>query len=145
MSTTPKLARSKRTRVTSSQKQQPQVRRTAAANGIAGPPSAEVLPGTTNQAKLALAAACLWAGVWAYWPSLLQLVRVWDRETDYSHGFLVIPLAVLFMWLRRASYPGLAASSPVLGIGLLALSLTMRFVGAKYFFTFMDGWSIVPW
>jgi len=107
---------------------------------VAPPVSAE-----TFRAKIILVVACLVAGVIAYWPTLTQLANTWDKEPDYSHGYLVIPLAGLFMWLRRASFPGLSASSPVLAIGFLAVSLALRYIGARYFFTFMDGWSIVPW
>jgi exosortase len=28
---------------------------------------------------------------------------------------------------------------------LLAISLILRYVGGKFFFTFLDGWSILPW
>jgi exosortase len=100
---------------------------------------------TADTAKLALAAACLVAGLIAYLPTLIGLVRVWYNEPDYSHGFLVIPLAIVFLVLRRDTFPGLAGSSPLLAIGLLAVSIGLRVIGAKYFFTFMDGWSIVPW
>src|SRR5262249_28968354 len=41
--------------------------------------------------------------------------------------------------------PGLAATSPLLALAFVGMSLVLRFIGGKYFFTFMDGWSIVPW
>jgi exosortase len=112
-----------------------------------GPKGAEpvVLSPNLQMAKLAVAATCLAAGLIAYGPTIVQLARVWIREPDYSHGFLVVPLAAYFCWLRKGSFPGLAATSPVLSIGLFAGSLALRLVGAKYFFTFMDGWSLVLW
>ena len=100
---------------------------------------------TINTGRLWVGGACLAAGLWVYWPALGELVRAWNTEPDYSHGFLVIPLAVLFLWFRRASFPGLTATSPVLAIVLLATSVALRAFGAKYFMTFMEGWSIVPW
>ena len=95
--------------------------------------------------KLVLGGLCLAAGVWAYGPTLLDLIHTWNTVPDYSHGFLVIPVALLFLWIRRGSFPGLAGSAPVLGITLLASSLALRLIGAKYFYTFLDGWSLVPW
>lgn len=115
--------------------------RPAAADAPATGPAAIGFP----PLKLALAAACLALGVWAYLPTLRELVLTWDRVPDYSHGFLVIPLAILFLWIRRSTFPGIAASSPTLGLFLLAMSLGLRFVGNRFHFTFMDGWSLVPW
>lgn len=96
-------------------------------------------------AKLAVAGLCLAVGAWAYWPTMLELVTIWIRQPDYSHGFLVIPLAVVILWVRRSAYPGLGATSPLLGLALLGASLLTRFVGARYFLSSLDGWSIVPW
>ena len=42
---------------------------------------------------------------WSYWPTLTYLVSRWDAVADYSHGFLVVPLALAFMWFRRDRYP----------------------------------------
>jgi exosortase len=89
--------------------------------------------------------ACLALGLWAYWTTFLELVDTWNREQDYSHGFLVIPLALVFLWLRRSSFPGLAATSPLLGLGFLTTSLALRWVGARYFMFSLDGWSIIAW
>src|SRR5687767_6141004 len=30
----------------------------------------------------------------AYWPVLKELVATWEREPDYSHGYLVVPVAL---------------------------------------------------
>lgn len=39
---------------------------------------------------------------WAYWPNLQDLYTVWSEEPNYSHGFLVIPIAVAIFWQRLA-------------------------------------------
>src|SRR4051812_32283295 len=39
---------------------------------------------------------------WAYWPNLQSLYTIWDREPNYSHGKLVIPIA-LVIFLQRLS------------------------------------------
>lgn len=38
---------------------------------------------------------------WAYLPELLDLARTWRTDPDYSHGFLVVPVALLVFWRRR--------------------------------------------
>lgn len=98
-------------------------------------------PGTSSF----LAAIVLGLGIWSYWPTLTELVTAWEREPDYSHGYLVIPLAILFLYLRRGSFPGFGASSPVLGLCLLAASLLIRASDAVFFLRFLDGYSILPW
>jgi exosortase len=40
---------------------------------------------------------------WAYWPNFLYLYRIWVREPDYTHGFLVLPIALAILWRR---WPG---------------------------------------
>jgi exosortase len=37
---------------------------------------------------------------WAYWPNLQELYAIWDREPNYSHGKLVIPIALVILWQR---------------------------------------------
>ena len=38
--------------------------------------------------------------VWAYWPNLVDLYQTWRDEPNYSHGFLVIPIALVICWQR---------------------------------------------
>ena len=56
--------------------------------------------------------------VWCYLPTIAGLVGAWIREPDYSHGFLVAPLAVLFLWARRDRFP--AQRDSVSRVGLVA-------------------------
>jgi exosortase len=37
---------------------------------------------------------------WAYAPNLRSLVATWNREPNYSHGFLVVPVALVIFWRR---------------------------------------------
>ena len=39
---------------------------------------------------------------WAYWPNLQYLFAIWDFEPNYSHGKLVIPIALVILWQRLA-------------------------------------------
>jgi exosortase len=83
--------------------------------------------------------------VWSYWPTVAKLAETWSRVADYSHGYFVLPLAVVFLGLNRRSFPGLSASSPLLAMGLLAMSLALRHAGDFFFIAALDGWSIIPW
>ncbi len=102
------------------------------------------------------------AFVWAYWPTLVSLVATWNREPDYSHGFLVAPLAVYFLWVRRDRFPHKAATAGranlsgattgrdfmldvVFGLGLIAACVAARALSAHFYLDAIDGWSILPW
>jgi exosortase len=48
--------------------------------------------------KLAVGVALL---VWAYAPNFRDLVNRWNDDPDYSHGYLVIPVALAIFWRRQ--------------------------------------------
>jgi exosortase len=93
-----------------------------------------------------LAAAALAAAfVWAYYPTLERLLLAWRDQPDYSHGFFVVPVAIFILWARRANFPGLSGGLAWGGLGLLALSVLVRMLGAFYYLDAADGWSILFW
>jgi exosortase len=82
---------------------------------------------------------------WSYWPTIVDMVQVWEREPDYSHGFLVIPLALFLLWMRRDLAPPWTGRIAWPGLSLIALSIVIRAVGAWAYFDALDGWSIPIW
>lgn len=82
---------------------------------------------------------------WAYWPTIVELFRAWNREPDYSHGYFVLPLALFFLWVRRDSFPGLPSNLAWPGLVLIAMSIGIRMFGAQYFVGGIDGWSMLFW
>jgi len=99
-------------------------------------------PRQTKLVGLALLAGVF---VWAYWPTLTELVGAWNRQPDYSHGFLVVPLAVSFLWVRRDSFPGVITGVAWLGALFLVGSFAFRYLAALFYVDAVDGWSIVLW
>lgn len=83
--------------------------------------------------------------IWAYWHTLTELFQRWSTQPDYSHGFLVPPLALLFLWVRRREFPGLANRPGWFGAGLIALAIVVRSLGAMWYMETLDGWSILIW
>jgi exosortase len=43
---------------------------------------------------------------WAYWPNLEDLYTTWSTEPNYSHGKLVIPIAIAIFWQRLVDSKG---------------------------------------
>ena len=78
-----------------------------------GAPSAVSAYGRTMLAGLVLVPAF----AWAYWPTLRNLTVAWEREPDYSHGWLVAPLALLILWVRHNRFPGISQGVAWLGLG----------------------------
>jgi len=84
-------------------------------------------------------------GVWAYWPTLIELVRAWNREPDYSHGFLVAPIAAYFVWARRERFPKHTGRVAWVGGLLVLLGIAMRLVAGRFHLEALDGWSMLVW
>ena len=82
--------------------------------------------------------------LYAYWPTLTWMENSWRRVSDYSHGYLVLPLAALLCWHRAESFPGIRSYLSWGAISLIALSIVMRVVGRLVFADFMDAWSLLP-
>ncbi len=82
---------------------------------------------------------------WAYWPTLVWMEEQWRTEPDYSHGYIVAPLAALLLYFRRDSFPGKAVSVGWAGVILLLLAVALRIVGRLAYMDFLDGWTLVPW
>jgi exosortase len=105
------------------------------------------LPGSRER-QLKLGAWCaVLAGVflWSYWSTLGELVSAWNDNPDYSHGFLVAPLAAFFLWASRDRLPRPARHVVWWGIALLALSVVLRAGASYYYLTQVDAWSIPLW
>jgi exosortase len=83
--------------------------------------------------------------IWAYWPTFLWMEQQWRTEPDYSHGYLVVPLAALIAYSRLDLFPGVRPQISWAGISLLLLAIAVRVVGRLGYMDFMDGWSLLPW
>ena len=93
-------------------------------------------------ANAAAAASIAAAMTWAYWPVLLGLERTWSEQADYSHGYLVAPLAILFLWVRRDRLPRASSRLDWRGLALLSLALCMRLAGALWYLPALESWSL---
>jgi exosortase len=85
------------------------------------------------------------AGVaaWSYWPTIVAMVQAWMNEADYSHGVFVPPLAALFLWTRRATFPKQTLSFSMVGFLLVVGALVFRTAGTIAFVDAIDGWSMI--
>jgi exosortase len=83
--------------------------------------------------------------LWLFWPTLLQLVQVWENEPDYSHGFLVVPFSLMIAWWRRDLFPVESKTPGWGGLLLLVVSIVVAYVGARLFLVPLAGWTMIVW
>lgn len=79
---------------------------------------------------------------WAYWPALTSMVAAWIDNPDYSHGFLVAPLAALFLWLRRDKLAASDWSPSWLGLAALVVVTGVRAFSGLYYLGPVDAWTL---
>jgi exosortase A len=73
-----------------------------------------------------------------YLPMLRKLVYDWGHDDNYSHGFLIVPIAAYLVWERRDELLAARPSPSTLGLVVVAVSLMMLVagqLGAELFLT----------
>ena len=90
------------------------------------------------------AATMLFAALWAFWPTICQLVSRWSDDPQYSHGFFVPAIAVFIAWCRREDV--LPSSSTPQNSGLLwiAAGFACYVAGSHIAFDWLQGFAILP-
>jgi len=93
----------------------------------------------TTKQKAWLSAALIVAGFAAlYWKVIGELALAWWTDGNYSHGFLIPPIAAYFIWERRQKF--LAAESRPSALGLVIVFgslgvLLLGLLGSELFLT----------
>ncbi|MBX9625755.1 MAG: exosortase/archaeosortase family protein [Gemmataceae bacterium] len=92
-----------------------------------------------GRAALVTGGLLLAAAAWAYLPTVAGLADTWDRDPNYSHGWLIPILAAGLAWFRLKGEP-LPAVRPDFwwGCGLLAVATAARAAGAYFYVTPLD-------
>jgi exosortase len=109
----------------------------ADADGAGPAPGASGRPAwawTAPPPSAAAAAVVAVALIGAYAPNVRNLVTIWNREPNYSHGFLVLPVALVILWRRwagdgegRSQAPPALVPSPWGWAGLVAVLAARAF------------------
>jgi len=100
----------------------------------------DALPQRVAGSKTVWSTALLLVGSFTllYWRVLARLVHDWINDGNYSHGFLIVPLSLYFVWERRARLRAIprrpSAFGLVVVIGSLAVLLA-GLMGAELFLT----------
>jgi exosortase len=109
---------------------------------VAPRPLATDQPGIYWVAAAVVAALLLWG---IFGRTIWLLVNTWGHEQDYSHGFVVAPLAAVLLWMRRDSLPRDSIVPGWGGLGLLAGSFAVAWLGDRLYLAPVAGWAMVLW
>jgi exosortase len=97
-----------------------------------------------TNSKLLAALAVLAASVAVVYRDVVPaLVRDWMTDDNYSHGFLIVPIALYFVWERRERLMKAAWKPSLLGAFVTAASLAVLAVGTLGAEMFLTRLSIV--
>jgi len=64
-----------------------------------------------------------------YYQVIAKLVSDWWNDDNYSHGFLIVPVALYFVWERRAALKEAVRNPSIWGLVVVAGSLAMLLAG----------------
>jgi exosortase len=107
-------------------------RSAVAQSPIAAAPMSRRLPVAVAAALMAASFIALYYGVAA------KLSHDWLHDDNYSHGFLIVPLALYFVWERRSVLARTPARPSAFGLVIVAGSLLVMaagLLGAELFLT----------
>lgn len=85
---------------------------------------------TRPDARTLAAAGLLLGGIClVYWQVLSKLVYDWGHDDNYSHGFLIVPMALYFVWERRARLEQAPLSPTWLGLIVFGGGIALLLAG----------------
>jgi exosortase len=64
-----------------------------------------------------------------YWEVIAKLVMAWYTDDNYSHGFLIVPVALYLAWERRARFEATEVRPSAFGLVVIAGSLLVLMAG----------------
>lgn len=62
-------------------------------------------------------------------PVFWRLVQDWIHDDNYSHGFIILPFAIYFVWERRDRLRGFPPRPSAAGLGVVLCGLALLVVG----------------
>ena len=83
---------------------------------------------TSAKGRLAAGAIALGFAL-LYWQVLVKLVMDWYNDDNYSHGFLIVPIALYFAWERRKKLTAAMQKPSVLGLVVVVGSIAVLLAG----------------
>ncbi len=97
---------------------------------------------SSHKRWLGLLLVALGSGL-VYWRVVVKLVSDWYHDDNYSHGFLIVPLAVYFVWERREKLRNISVAPSTFGLVVVLGSVMVLIAGILGSELFLTRISIV--
>ena len=94
--------------------------------------------------SIAAAAAITLAVVVVFWQVFVRLVDAWIVDGNYSHGFLIVPIALYFVWERRQKLAAAPRAPSALGLVLLGGGIAVLLAGLWGSELFLSRVALLP-
>ena len=94
--------------------------------------------------QLAGAALILGALGLVFWQVFVRLVDAWTNDGNYSHGFLILPIALYFTWERRQRLASARVRPSNVGLAVLAGGLAILLAGLWGSELFLSRVALMP-
>src|SRR5262245_31633948 len=101
----------------------------SSSRGGAGSIQFTSVPMTVDSKKLAVAGLLVVGIVLVYWQVFRKLIFDWANDGNYSHGFLIVPIALYFVWERRAKLQAITPRPTWFGLVVVAGSIFVLLAG----------------
>ena len=79
-----------------------------------------------------------------FWQVFVRLVDAWIVDGNYSHGFLIIPIALYFVWERREKLVAATPRPTWFGLVVLAFGLATLLAGLWGSELFLSRFALIP-
>lgn len=88
--------------------------------------TAKPLISATGRAAVIGAVALATAIGWSFRMNFLYLMDFWKKDSNYSHGWVIMPAALIILWLRREALKRITPRASIWGFVALAVLLAIR-------------------
>jgi exosortase len=106
---------------------------------------AKIIADPSTRRRMLVVLPLLAAGLlWASWPTLFKMAKVWSEDARYSHGFLVPAFAVFLLWHRRGLLVDRALRPSWWGLPMIAAGAALKMAGVRYNIDWFDAVSLLP-
>ena len=79
----------------------------------------------TRYIKAVLGSILLACFLFAFFPTLKNLISAWSNSDEFSHGFFIIPISIFIVWQKRATLKEIPIKPANWGLGIVMLSLLL--------------------
>ena len=82
--------------------------------------------------------------VWSYWTTLAAMADRWERDPQYSHGFLVPVFALVVLWHRGDLLKKATWQPALLGLPILLAGVAIRLFAIRRDLEPLDAFALLP-